>query len=576
MTALRRVIDVLVDNSGSNSSKRAHVPIRDSVLTMLLAECFGGNAYTTMIATVSAHPEDVVDTISTLRYANKASSIVNYVKVNEEVITAVLVAVQQEVNHLRQALLEQSQVSHPAATRRRALTTTIVKRNSVLKLLEHATNKKTELVLNSIASRVARSRSLAVEAASTVAELQSKKERAQSLASDIEAVMNSVRAAQDRLAEEVEITSKLQNQIDAELQAIGSLERQRIISQKETFMAIRRKVWRRQFILAADAERGRLRRLELEDAVTQLRDELEKLTLLDEASQRDWLDERGILSAFRESEDKCRRAAKVLVETYPVTYRSIKLLEDSVGHMQRDIRMAQYELEVADDQFTALREQVTHQRQFNSHVISISERRLEERERELSELISRIAAQSDLAAPDERLDSQTHTSDTELQELLQRARSLTAQCGELAAENLFLCDASALSCTLAGFVDMRLTEVSGKVLRAEQQVRTLTALIAESERVTRSWCFPDASQTCGLPNDRLASLAIAVNAPQAPRSKLELAKAASRSPSPLVATRLSGRRSASTNCSEPSPRRPSTGLARPLRPLSNGLKLEQF
>eukprot|EP01063_Lacrimia_lanifica_P032888 TRINITY_DN5710_c0_g1_i1.p1 TRINITY_DN5710_c0_g1~~TRINITY_DN5710_c0_g1_i1.p1 ORF type:complete len:884 (+),score=396.15 TRINITY_DN5710_c0_g1_i1:78-2729(+) len=60
----------------------AHVPLRDSKLTRLLKESFGGNSKTWMIATCSASPYNMVETKSTLEYAQNAKLITNEAQQN--------------------------------------------------------------------------------------------------------------------------------------------------------------------------------------------------------------------------------------------------------------------------------------------------------------------------------------------------------------------------------------------------------------------------------------------------------------------------------------------------------------
>eukprot|EP01064_Diplonema_japonicum_P011909 TRINITY_DN1936_c5_g1_i1.p1 TRINITY_DN1936_c5_g1~~TRINITY_DN1936_c5_g1_i1.p1 ORF type:complete len:888 (+),score=280.09 TRINITY_DN1936_c5_g1_i1:57-2720(+) len=60
----------------------AHVPLRDSKLTRLLKESFGGNSRTWMIATCSASPYNMVETKSTLDYAANAKLITNNAEQN--------------------------------------------------------------------------------------------------------------------------------------------------------------------------------------------------------------------------------------------------------------------------------------------------------------------------------------------------------------------------------------------------------------------------------------------------------------------------------------------------------------
>eukprot|EP00759_Apiculatamorpha_spiralis_P001483 PhF_6_TR10548/c2_g1_i2/m.16720/K17914/KIF13; kinesin family member 13 len=104
LTTLRRVIDVLIHNASCPKTKqRKQVPpYRESVLTWVLSDTLGGNSMTTMLAAVSPHASNFEDTLSTLRYALKAKSIVCSVRVNETKSAAVAEALKQELEKLRQ------------------------------------------------------------------------------------------------------------------------------------------------------------------------------------------------------------------------------------------------------------------------------------------------------------------------------------------------------------------------------------------------------------------------------------------------------------------------------------------
>ena len=65
------VITALVDG------KSSHVPYRDSKLTRLLQDSLGGNTKTVMIAALSPADYNYDETLSTLRYANRAKNIKN-------------------------------------------------------------------------------------------------------------------------------------------------------------------------------------------------------------------------------------------------------------------------------------------------------------------------------------------------------------------------------------------------------------------------------------------------------------------------------------------------------------------
>jgi kinesin family protein 16B len=87
LTTLGLVISALATNSAiaskANSEKKKFVPYRDSVLTWLLKDSLGGNSKTIMLAAISPADINYGETLSTLRYANRAKSIVNKPVVNE-------------------------------------------------------------------------------------------------------------------------------------------------------------------------------------------------------------------------------------------------------------------------------------------------------------------------------------------------------------------------------------------------------------------------------------------------------------------------------------------------------------
>ncbi|XP_053173114.1 kinesin-like protein KIF28P [Scomber japonicus] len=81
LTTLGNVISTLADVAVGK--KVVHIPYRDSVLTKLLQSALGGNSRTVMIATLS--PADICyeESLSTLRYAERAKRIQNRAVVNE-------------------------------------------------------------------------------------------------------------------------------------------------------------------------------------------------------------------------------------------------------------------------------------------------------------------------------------------------------------------------------------------------------------------------------------------------------------------------------------------------------------
>ncbi|XP_061640693.1 kinesin-like protein KIF21B isoform X2 [Phyllopteryx taeniolatus] len=102
LLALGNVISAL----GDQSKKGGHVPYRDSKLTRLLQDSLGGNSRTVMIACVSPSDRDFMETLNTLKYANRARNIKNKVVVNQDKTSQQISALRAEIARLQMELLE--------------------------------------------------------------------------------------------------------------------------------------------------------------------------------------------------------------------------------------------------------------------------------------------------------------------------------------------------------------------------------------------------------------------------------------------------------------------------------------
>ena len=98
LTTLGNVISALID------PKSSHIPYRDSKLTRLLQDSLGGNTKTVMIANLGPADWNFDETLSTLRYANRAKSIKNKPKINEDPKDAMLREFQMEILKLKEQL----------------------------------------------------------------------------------------------------------------------------------------------------------------------------------------------------------------------------------------------------------------------------------------------------------------------------------------------------------------------------------------------------------------------------------------------------------------------------------------
>ena len=95
LTTLGRVINNLTDG------KSSHVPYRESKLTRVLQESLGGNSKTCLIITCSPSIYNESETLSTLRFGERAKKIKNKPKINKEVTVAEL---QKLVDQLKENL----------------------------------------------------------------------------------------------------------------------------------------------------------------------------------------------------------------------------------------------------------------------------------------------------------------------------------------------------------------------------------------------------------------------------------------------------------------------------------------
>ena len=72
--------------------ENGHVPYRESLMTMILKTSLGGNCKTKMIATMSPKEQDVMQSISTLKFAQRVALIKNDLTRNEVVDPGVIIA----------------------------------------------------------------------------------------------------------------------------------------------------------------------------------------------------------------------------------------------------------------------------------------------------------------------------------------------------------------------------------------------------------------------------------------------------------------------------------------------------
>lgn len=115
LSTLGQVINALVERS---AGRFRHVHYRDSKLTFLLRDSLGGNSKTMLVAAVSPADQNFGETLSTLKFAQRAKMIKNQAVKNEDT-SGSFDALRREVSSLRQQLaakLEQEGAAGAHAT----------------------------------------------------------------------------------------------------------------------------------------------------------------------------------------------------------------------------------------------------------------------------------------------------------------------------------------------------------------------------------------------------------------------------------------------------------------------------
>ena len=95
LTYLEQVIVALYEKAQGN---RVHIPYRNAMMTTILRDSLGGNCRTVMIANLSAEADNIDESISTARFAQRCSMLVNEIHVNERMDLNLIIKKLEEEN----------------------------------------------------------------------------------------------------------------------------------------------------------------------------------------------------------------------------------------------------------------------------------------------------------------------------------------------------------------------------------------------------------------------------------------------------------------------------------------------
>uniref|UniRef100_A0A1Q3FPE7 Putative kinesin-like protein n=1 Tax=Culex tarsalis TaxID=7177 RepID=A0A1Q3FPE7_CULTA len=144
LTTLGLVISKLADQTSGSKNKDKFVPYRDSVLTWLLKDNLGGNSKTVMLATLSPAADNYEETLSTLRYADRAKRIVNHAVVNEDPNARIIRELRREVETLREMLKHATGTSLPGEMKRVDIHDKLAESENLMKQISQTWEEKLE------------------------------------------------------------------------------------------------------------------------------------------------------------------------------------------------------------------------------------------------------------------------------------------------------------------------------------------------------------------------------------------------------------------------------------------------
>ncbi|XP_037786523.1 kinesin-like protein Klp98A [Penaeus monodon] len=126
LVTLGSVISALAEQAAkATSGKTVFIPYRDSVLTWLLKDSLGGNSKTIMIATISPADVNYGETLSTLRYANRAKNIINKPTINEDPNVKLIRELREEIMKLKSMIHEFSVVGPEESSEKGSILATL-------------------------------------------------------------------------------------------------------------------------------------------------------------------------------------------------------------------------------------------------------------------------------------------------------------------------------------------------------------------------------------------------------------------------------------------------------------------
>ena len=234
LSALGNVISALVDG------KSNHIPYRDSKLTRILQDSLGGNTKTVMCANAGPADYNYDESLSTLRYANRAKNIKNKPVINEDPKDAMLREYQDEIARLKERLSQIPSAS-VSATAPAVAEVSDADRDAILKECRTKAGKESEDI---IATKEAEMKTLKMNHDQTAEEraaLQKKLEDEKKARMDIEQQRLDLQEQLQKMEEELMIGGEIANNAAKQEAALRNAN-QELIAKKEVEASLHRRM----------------------------------------------------------------------------------------------------------------------------------------------------------------------------------------------------------------------------------------------------------------------------------------------------------------------------------------------
>ena len=305
LSTLGNVISALVD------SKTSHIPYRNSKLTRLLQDSLGGNSKTLMIANIGPANYNYDETLSTLRYANRAKNIKNVARINEDPKDTLMRKLQEEIEALKKELETAEEPGSGTETddeENQAPVTTGHNWSDKIKEMEADLHTKREMLEKEKGMADAEKRQLAEEILVKEEELRKSKEEHEKLVAKLAKMENALIVGGENMLEKAEKQAELLEESNRELEKARSTEnelRRRLESRQAEHLDIEEK-----YNSLQEEAQGKSRKLKkVWNSYMQAKSELKDLNV---EHQREM---EGLLDNFRQLEKEFK-LYNTLIDSY--------------------------------------------------------------------------------------------------------------------------------------------------------------------------------------------------------------------------------------------------------------------